>query len=170
MGLENMWVNFGRTQVHLPSRAVPPRPKCCAAPWLRRAEPRGSPETPRVRRRGDEAGRARSENQVLVGEGTASKRPARGATACAATPSPVRQHRARPVYVGVRRATGHRRRDCALLPRSDESTFEGGKEPRHRRHRTQPISVLHRNEEAAAGVRQPSHPDLHRRLRHAVPG
>src|ERR671922_131435 len=24
-GLENMWVNFGRTQVHLPSRAVPPR-------------------------------------------------------------------------------------------------------------------------------------------------
>jgi hypothetical protein len=25
MGLENMWVNFGRTQVHLPSRAVPPR-------------------------------------------------------------------------------------------------------------------------------------------------
>ena len=32
MGLENMWVNFGRTQVHLPSRAVPPRPKCCAAP------------------------------------------------------------------------------------------------------------------------------------------
>ena len=25
MGLENMWVNFGRTQCHLPSRAVPPR-------------------------------------------------------------------------------------------------------------------------------------------------
>lgn len=25
MGLENMWVNYGRTQVHLPSRAVPPR-------------------------------------------------------------------------------------------------------------------------------------------------
>ena len=25
MGLENMWVNFGRTQVHLPSRATPPR-------------------------------------------------------------------------------------------------------------------------------------------------
>lgn len=24
-GLENMWVNFGRTQVHLPSRATPPR-------------------------------------------------------------------------------------------------------------------------------------------------
>jgi len=24
-GLENMWVNFGRTQCHLPSRAVPPR-------------------------------------------------------------------------------------------------------------------------------------------------
>ena len=24
-GLENMWVNFGRTQVHVPSRAVPPR-------------------------------------------------------------------------------------------------------------------------------------------------
>src|SRR5262245_64932680 len=24
-GLENMWVNFGRTQVHLPSRAMPPR-------------------------------------------------------------------------------------------------------------------------------------------------
>jgi hypothetical protein len=24
-GLENMWVNFGRTQVHLPSRAEPPR-------------------------------------------------------------------------------------------------------------------------------------------------
>ncbi len=24
-GLENMWVNFGRTQVHLPSRAAPPR-------------------------------------------------------------------------------------------------------------------------------------------------
>src|SRR5687768_3867836 len=25
MGLENMWVNFGRTQAHLPSRAAPPR-------------------------------------------------------------------------------------------------------------------------------------------------
>ena len=25
MGFENMWVNFGRTQCHLPSRAVPPR-------------------------------------------------------------------------------------------------------------------------------------------------
>jgi len=25
MGFENMWVNFGRTQAHLPSRAVPPR-------------------------------------------------------------------------------------------------------------------------------------------------
>jgi hypothetical protein len=25
MGLENMWVNYGRTQCHLPSRAVPPR-------------------------------------------------------------------------------------------------------------------------------------------------
>src|SRR5438128_9433355 len=25
MGLENMWINFGRTQVHMPSRAVPPR-------------------------------------------------------------------------------------------------------------------------------------------------
>ena len=25
MGLENMWVNYGRTQVHLPCRAVPPR-------------------------------------------------------------------------------------------------------------------------------------------------
>jgi len=24
-GLENMWVNFGRSQVHMPSRAVPPR-------------------------------------------------------------------------------------------------------------------------------------------------
>ena len=24
-GLENIWVNFGRTQVHLPSRAVPPK-------------------------------------------------------------------------------------------------------------------------------------------------
>jgi len=24
-GLENMWVNFGKTQVHVPSRAVPPR-------------------------------------------------------------------------------------------------------------------------------------------------
>jgi hypothetical protein len=24
-GLENMWVNFGRTQVHVPSRSVPPR-------------------------------------------------------------------------------------------------------------------------------------------------
>src|SRR5437764_4931837 len=24
-GLENMWVNFGRTQCHLPSRAMPPR-------------------------------------------------------------------------------------------------------------------------------------------------
>ncbi|HWV89144.1 MAG TPA: hypothetical protein VNZ59_03585, partial [Burkholderiales bacterium] len=24
MGLENMWVNFGRTQVHLPSRGNPP--------------------------------------------------------------------------------------------------------------------------------------------------
>lgn len=25
MGLENMWINFGRTQVHMPSRSVPPR-------------------------------------------------------------------------------------------------------------------------------------------------
>src|SRR6202008_3875920 len=24
-GLENIWLNFGRTQVHMPSRAVPPR-------------------------------------------------------------------------------------------------------------------------------------------------
>jgi len=24
-GMENMWINFGRTQVHMPSRAVPPR-------------------------------------------------------------------------------------------------------------------------------------------------
>jgi hypothetical protein len=24
-GLENMWINFGRTQVHMPSRSVPPR-------------------------------------------------------------------------------------------------------------------------------------------------
>jgi YD repeat-containing protein len=27
MGLENMWVNFGRTQVHLPSRGPAPRPE-----------------------------------------------------------------------------------------------------------------------------------------------
>jgi len=27
MGLENMWVNFGRTQVHLPSRGAKPRPE-----------------------------------------------------------------------------------------------------------------------------------------------
>jgi len=27
MGLENMWVNFGRTQVHLPSRGPKPRPE-----------------------------------------------------------------------------------------------------------------------------------------------
>ena len=27
MGLENMWVNFGRTQVHLPSRGTQPRPE-----------------------------------------------------------------------------------------------------------------------------------------------
>jgi hypothetical protein len=27
MGLENMWVNFGRTQVHLPSRGARPRPE-----------------------------------------------------------------------------------------------------------------------------------------------
>ena len=27
MGLENMWVNFGRTQVHLPSRGAQPRPQ-----------------------------------------------------------------------------------------------------------------------------------------------
>jgi len=27
MGLENMWVNFGRTQVHLPSRGSKPRPE-----------------------------------------------------------------------------------------------------------------------------------------------
>jgi hypothetical protein len=27
MGLENMWVNFGRTQVHLPSRGAAPRPE-----------------------------------------------------------------------------------------------------------------------------------------------
>src|SRR5262245_9530347 len=26
-GLENMWVNFGRTQVHLPNRGVKPRPE-----------------------------------------------------------------------------------------------------------------------------------------------
>ena len=26
-GLENIWLNFGRTQVHMPSRAVPPRPE-----------------------------------------------------------------------------------------------------------------------------------------------
>lgn len=26
-GLENMWVNFGRTQVHMPSRGNPPRPE-----------------------------------------------------------------------------------------------------------------------------------------------
>src|SRR6185503_20382028 len=24
-GMENIWLNFGRTQVHMPSRAVPPR-------------------------------------------------------------------------------------------------------------------------------------------------
>src|SRR5574341_858867 len=24
-GLENIWLNFGRTQVHMPSRAVPPK-------------------------------------------------------------------------------------------------------------------------------------------------
>src|SRR3954467_9236157 len=30
-GLENMWVNFGRTQCHLPSRAVPRAPRWCAA-------------------------------------------------------------------------------------------------------------------------------------------
>jgi hypothetical protein len=29
-GLENMWVNFGRNQVHLPSRALR-SPRCCAA-------------------------------------------------------------------------------------------------------------------------------------------
>src|SRR5258705_1925198 len=27
MGLENMWVNFGRTQVHLPSRGPAPKPE-----------------------------------------------------------------------------------------------------------------------------------------------
>jgi len=32
MGLENMWVNFGRTQVHLPSRGPAPSQKSCAAP------------------------------------------------------------------------------------------------------------------------------------------
>ncbi|MSQ64703.1 MAG: hypothetical protein EXR33_12860 [Betaproteobacteria bacterium] len=27
MGLENMWVNFGRTQAHLPSRGPAPKPE-----------------------------------------------------------------------------------------------------------------------------------------------
>src|SRR5258705_12039642 len=27
MGLENMWINFGRTQVHMPSRATQPKPE-----------------------------------------------------------------------------------------------------------------------------------------------
>src|SRR3990170_193229 len=27
MGLENMWVNFGRTQAHLPSRGARPKPE-----------------------------------------------------------------------------------------------------------------------------------------------
>jgi hypothetical protein len=27
-GLENIWLNFGRTQIHMPSRAVPPKAEC----------------------------------------------------------------------------------------------------------------------------------------------
>jgi hypothetical protein len=27
-GMENIWLNFGRTQVHMPSRAVPPKAEC----------------------------------------------------------------------------------------------------------------------------------------------
>ena len=37
-GLENIWLNFGRTQVHMPSRAVRRSPSGCAAPpasWCR---------------------------------------------------------------------------------------------------------------------------------------
>ena len=90
MGLENMWVNFGRTQVHLPSRAVPPRTEV-----LRGTVGFVVPSLEDLQKRLEFA---RSEMKRVVPEAKtkfsweekngASKRPARGATACAATPSP----------------------------------------------------------------------------------
>ncbi len=71
MGLENMWVNFGRTQVHLPSRGPKPRPEVLrgtagfVVPDLGDAE-----EESRVRRQGNEARRAGAQHAVfLAGQG-----------------------------------------------------------------------------------------------------
>src|ERR1044072_7235460 len=66
-GLENIWLNFGRTQVHMPSRAAEDE-EAARDGGHRRAEPGGPGDAPRIRRQGDAARRGRQAKVFLCGE------------------------------------------------------------------------------------------------------
>ena len=173
-GLENIWLNFGRTQVHMPSRAVPPKAEVLARHGrLRRAEPRGPGEAPGARRQGDEAGRAATGEKfsyTVKKDCIEATCPWGNRVRCHAPAPEFGQIELGLAYVDfdVRRDTaeGIARFYSEVMQRAGAGLPKKGA-PRWQ-HRPQPAaSTSPRPKSPLAGVRQPPHPGLHRRLRHA---
>jgi hypothetical protein len=166
-GMENIWLNFGRTQVHMPSRAVPPK-----AERLRGTAGFVVPSLEDLAKRLEYAGK---EMKRVVGDARAFSYTVKKDCVEATDPwgTRVRCHAPSPEYgpidlglayvdfdVPLGTDRGHR----ALLQRGDGGARDGVQGARGGAHRQAPETDVHRDEGEAARVRRPPHPDLHRRF------
>ena len=150
MGFENMWVNFGRTQCHLPSRAVPPRTEV-----LRGTVGLVVPSLAELRKRLEYAG---SEMKRVVPEAKTKfswKEKDGAVEATCPWGNRVRCHAPSPefgntelgiVYVDFDVPQGHGGGHRALLQGSDESSRIGAERASYGQRRAQPAPVLHRDD------------------------
>ena len=163
----NMWMNVGRSQFHLPT---------------------GNPQVLRghtgIVMEGREALLARLAGVRKKLDGTRfdfsrAQRPRRGDLPLG-QPHPLlragrgalRPHRARLSLCRVRRAGRHRQGHRRVLPRDDRHAGRGRERRRHRRARhgrQGPASPVPRDRPAAARLRRASHPDLRRGLLRPAP-
>ena len=116
-GLENMWVNFGRTQVHLPSRGSKPEVVRGTVGFV---VPSLDELKKRLQHAEKELKRVVPEKQTKFSwqrEGWRHRGhlPVGQPRALPCALAGIRTHRARPGLRRLRRAAGHRRRHRALL-------------------------------------------------------
>ena len=159
---DNMWMNVGRSQFHLPTGKAA---GAARQDRHRHRRPRGAAEAARHREaearrhqvRLRRAQRLRP-GDLPVGQHHPPARARRGA---------VRPHQSRHSLCRVRRAGRHRQGHRQILPRDDRRAGRGRERRRHHRqgHRRQePASAVPRDRQAAAGLRRASRADLRRQL------
>ena len=164
VGDENMWINLGRQQFHLPTRGKPQVLRGhvgVVVPDLGRAEEAARERAPEARRNALLVRREERPHRDHLPVGQRHPR-LRAAGA-------VRRHEARHA---VRRADGaarRRGRHRALLPAGIRRQGEGRGGRRHRSLRAQPEDDLPRDRRRHPAVRRPPYRDLHRGFLRAAP-